>query len=346
MHINRCDIEFAYAPGCALVLADTLSRAYPELDDTRNWIAQFSADPVCEEMHDETLLAVAQATISNEKSQLLLSAIKNRWPDDKSSLHTLVKPYFAIRDIISFGNGVIIKGERVFIPKCLRPFMKTQLHAAHTSTDSMIRRAKETVFWLGMPNELRQLAQSCNICQHLKPCNVPEPLLLHAKGSYPFEKVGVNIFDLNKKHYLVTVDYFSNFAEIDVMPTIFSRDVIITLKRHICRYDIPKCLISDCGRQFVSDEFKPFCNKWSILHVISSPGHQQSDGKAEAAVKTYKTMLMRTFQQHEDQRHALLEIRNTPRQGIQTSPANIMFVRPTRTVIPVLTKKCADFDFE
>ena len=346
MRINRYNIEFAYVPGSALLLADTLSRAYPELDNTRHRIAQFSADPVCEEIHDETLLAVAQATISDEESQLLLSVIKNGWPDDKSSLHTLIKPYFAIRDTLSFDNYVIMKGERIFIPKCLRLFMKARLHAAHTGADSMIRRAKETIFWLGMPNELRQLAQFCSICQRSKPCNVQEPLLLHAESSYPFEKVGVDIFDLNGKHYLVTVDYFSNFAEIDVMPTISSRDVIIALKRHFCRYGIPKCLISDCGRQFVSDEFKSFCNKWSILHLTSSPGHQQSNGKAEAAVKTYKTMLMRTSQQHEDQWLALLEIRNTPRQDILASPANIMFGRSTRTVIPVITKKSADFDFE
>ena len=55
---------------------------------------------------------------------------------------------------------------------------------------------------------------------------------------------------------------------------------------------------------------------------------------------------MRASQQHEDQWLALLEIRNTPRQDILASPANIMFGRPTRTVIPVLTKKSADFDFE
>ena len=62
-----------------------------------------------------------------------------------------------------------------------------------------------------------------------------EPLLLHGEGSYPFEKVGVDIFDLNIKHHLiVTVDYFSNFAEIDVMPIISSRDVIIALKRRFC----------------------------------------------------------------------------------------------------------------
>ena len=136
--------------------------------------------------------------------------------------------------------------------------MKARLHAARSGADSMIRRAKEIIFWLGMPNGLRQLAKSCSIYQRSKPCNDQESLLLPAEGSYLFEQVGVDMFELNGKHYPVTVDHFLNFAEIDVMPIISSRDVIVTLKRHLCRYGISKCLISDCGRQFVSNEFKSF----------------------------------------------------------------------------------------
>ena len=168
---------------------------------------------------------------------------------------------------------------------------------------------------------------------------------MHAEGSYSSEKIGVDIFELCEKHYLVTVDYFSNFAKIDVVPIISTWDVVIARKRHFCRYVVPRYLISDCGRQFVSDGFKSFCSKWSILHLTSSPGHQQSNGKAETASKTYKIVFMRTFNQHEDQWLALLEIRNTPRQDILAGPAN-MFGPPTRTVISQLTKKCVAFDFE
>ena len=56
----------------------------------------------------------------------------------------------------------------------------------------------------------------------------------------------------------------------------------------------------------------------------SSPGHQKSKRKAEAAVKTYKTMLKRTSQLHEDQWLALLEHRYTPRQDLKTNPAEIV----------------------
>ena len=59
----------------------------------------------------------------------------------------------------------------------------------------MIRPGKEAVFCLEMPNELRQQAHSCDTCQSSKPCNVQEPLLFHAEGSYLFEKVNVDVFD-------------------------------------------------------------------------------------------------------------------------------------------------------
>jgi len=56
--------------------------------------------------------------------------------------------------------------------------------------------------------------------------------------------------------------------------------------------------------------------------------------------------IKRTAEQHEDQWLALLEIRNTPQQDILASPAQIMFGRPIRTIVPAFTKKCDSFDFD
>ena len=78
MRSNRYNIEFNYVPGSALVIADTLSRAYPELDDSRQRIAQFSLDPICADISDETLSDVANTVINDEESQLLMSVIKKR----------------------------------------------------------------------------------------------------------------------------------------------------------------------------------------------------------------------------------------------------------------------------
>ena len=57
-------------------------------------------------------------------------------------------------------------------------------------------------------------------------------------------------------------------------------------------------------------------------------------------------MLKRTSQPHEDQWLALLELRNTPIQDLNTSPAEIVFGRSTRTVIRMRKKKCENFAFD
>ena len=73
-------------------------------------------------------------------------------------------------------------------------------------------------------------------------------------------------------------------------------------------------IVSDGGPQFASNEFSNFPSSWGITHVISSPGHQQANGKAESVVKTINNMIKKTLKENRDQNEAFLELRNTPRQ--------------------------------
>ena len=69
---------------------------------------------------------------------------------------------------------------------------------------------------------------------------------------------------------------------------------------------------------------------FGFQHTTSSPRRQQSNGKAESTVKMLKRMMKRA----EDPFVALLEYRNTPTAGMASSPAERMFGRPTRSVLP------------
>ena len=60
--------------------------------------------------------------------------------------------------------------------------------------------------------------------------------------------MGVDIFELNGKEYLTTVDYYSNFWEIDKLPTdAKATTVIAKLKGHLARYGIPDQVATDNG---------------------------------------------------------------------------------------------------
>ena len=76
-------------------------------------------------------------------------------------------------------------------------------------------------------------------------------------------------------------------------------------------------------------EFASFSREWNVIHKTSSPVRQQSNGKAESAVKIVKKP-MRRFQ---DSYQALLMYRNTPTAVMSTSPVERMLGRSTRFML-------------
>ena len=117
--------------------------------------------------------------------QLLLKVIEKGWPDRKDEVPEILKNYFDIRDTLSSQDGIVLKGTRILIPFCLRKSIKAKLHAAHFGYDSMLRRARDAVFWHGMSKEIKQMADSCNICQKYKPGNQKESMMYVDDGGRP-----------------------------------------------------------------------------------------------------------------------------------------------------------------
>nr|XP_027231522.1 uncharacterized protein LOC113823105 [Penaeus vannamei] len=77
--------------------------------------------------------------------------------------------------------------------------------------------------------------------------------------------------------------------------------------------------------------------RWGVHHVISSPHYPQSNGHAEAAVKSTKYLIMKTAPSgnidNEDFDRGLLELRNIP-NATGRSPAQIFYGRPLRSCVP------------
>ena len=77
---------------------------------------------------------------------------------------------------------------------------------------------------------------------------------------------------------------------------------------------------------------------WGVKHIMSSPHYPQSNGHAEANVKSLKYLIMKTthngqVNDSDEFAKGLLELRNTPRvDGL--SPSQILFGRPLRSCVP------------
>ena len=110
------------------------------------------------------------------------------------------------------------------------------------------------------------------------------------------------------------------------------------MRSHFARYGIPDIVVSDCGSQFLAKEFQQLANQWCFKHVKSSPYHHQSNGKAENAVKIMKQLFLKAKEDNRDPQLALLEWRNTPTEGFNSSPAQRFFGRRTRSLLPTTEK--------
>ena len=157
---------------------------------------------------------------------------------------------------------------------------------------------------------------------------------MHSVPERPWQKVGTDILTFKGRSYLITVDYFSQFFELDLLIDTTAETVIETLKQHFARHGAPDVVISDNGPPYSSIAFARFAREWCFSHEPMSPGNSQSNGTAEAAVKTAKAILTKSHAAGEDHMIGLLNIRNTPQEGLTTSPAQRLFGRRTRTLIP------------
>ena len=107
------------------------------------------------------------------------------------------------------------------------------------------------------------------------------------------------------------------------------------MKAVFARYGIPDVLVTENNPQFASAEFSVFAKTWMFQHKTSSPCHQQSNGKAENAVKIVKRLFTKCRESGQSEFLALLDWRNTPTEGFGTTPAQRLMGRRCKTLVLV-----------
>lgn len=152
----------------------------------------------------------------------------------------------------------------------------------------------------------------------------------HDVPQRPWNKVTVDLFTHKQKEYLVTVDYYSGYWELDRLHNADSGTVVRKLKAHFARHGSPCQLISDNGPQFVAAEFQKLIKECDIEHRITSPYNSEVNGEVEAAVKSAKKLLHKTAKGGDDFYLGLIAERNISSQGIGSSPAQRLINRRTR----------------
>jgi transposase InsO family protein len=216
--------------------------------------------------------------------QQLITAINTGWAIDRKQCPPALIPFYNNRSELIEDNGLVFFGERLVVPSSLRKEMLQQIHKSHIGIEGCLRRAREVIYWPRMNAEVKDYVSKCSICQTHQPEQCREPLKSYDLPQRPWSVVGGDLFQLGHQQFLIIVDYWSGFFEVQELSKVTSKTVITASKVQFARHGIPDTLISDNGPQFASAEFAQFTNEWQIEHRTSSPHYPQSNGCAENAV--------------------------------------------------------------
>ena len=191
--------------------------------------------------------------------------------------------FWNYREDLSMENGLITKGARLLIPSTLRKKVLEQIHDGYLGIEKCMLKARDSVFWPGISNDIHETVEKCGICQ----ASSKAAKLVGNVSDVPphaWHTLGTDLFYWNKIDCLVVGDYFSKYLIMTKLPNSSTHAVIKELGLIFAELGRPSILRSDNGLCYSSREFHNFLSFYQVSHITSSPHYPQSNGFAEALV--------------------------------------------------------------
>ena len=181
----------------------------------------------------------------------LAHVIQNGWPVQCSDLDQELYVFWVHRLNLSIVDGIIMNRTHIVIPKSLQTEYLKCLHTGHFGVSKHRARAKSTVYWPGIDQDITNLIRSCDVCREVQhtPCTFDKHT---TEACYPGHIYGTDTGNIQGKPHVIVVDYFSFFIYKRPLPDMTSDTVILALKTTFSEAGVPTILISDNGRQYCS----------------------------------------------------------------------------------------------
>lgn len=340
LSLLKYDLDVKYLPGKDMLIADHLSRNFPEESyDNEIEITDFVHNiyKVDNLLNYELIKKETEDNLSLAK---VMKYLVEGWPQSKCYLedNELIRHFFKLREELICNDGIIYYQDRIVIPSKLKQLALFMLHSGHLGISKTILRAQQTYYWVNMNNDIEAYIKNCLTCQENRPSKIKEPLLPYEIPDRPFQRICLDIMNYKNIDYLVIVDSFSKWIECLKLKSKSCHEVIIKLKTLFATFGIPDIIVSD-NSPFNSYEIKCFATSFNIQWRTSSPHYPTSNGQSERAVGICKDLLRKADSFKLDFQDLLMEYRATPIASIGVSPSELLMGRLIKTKVLINPKK-------
>ena len=155
-----------------------------------------------------------------------------------------------------------------------------------------------------LENDCINYVRKCHKCQiYADKIHVPPTSLNVMVSPWPFSMWGMDVIgpitpkaSNGYRFIFVVIDYFTKWVEATSYASVTKLVVARFIKREIiCRYGLPKRIISDNGLNLNNDMVTEVCTQFKIKHHNSVPYRSKMNGPVEAANKNVKKIIAKAI---------------------------------------------------
>lgn len=332
-------MNVVYRPGKDMFIADCLSRAQlqtVEEIETLKSIIHTITKSVC--VSEDNYNYYREILEKDEKFKRICEYVQNGWPG-YHQLDDFSRQFHKLKSLLHVENELLFFNHRLVVRTQLQDKIVKVLHEPHLGIEKTLSRARMLYYWPVMNKQIRNLVESCKVCEKFKRNNQKEPLVQGEIPMYPYHIVAMDLFEYAGHDFIAIIDAYSNYLSMFRLNNKTSKHIIENIRGLFDRVGYPTIIRSD-NSPFGSAEFDRFANEYNIQLKFSSPRYAQSNGLAEKAVAISKNIVKRCYETNAiDQcQYKILEYNTTPVASIGLTPSELFFGRLIKTKLPVSSK--------
>ena len=195
---------------------------------------------------------------ADDELALWRHTIMQGWPKSIKQVPPVVQSFWTFREEITVEDRLILKGTRIVISTKQWEAILKLIHKGHLGLNKCKLKAKETVYWPGVIDQLEDLVLNCELSLKYSTFKCKqEPSLLLGKEVplYPWTKLATFVFHFEGVSYLLIVDYTSRFAVVHKLTSMTGQQIASHFKFICSEYGWPETLVSDNGPCYTSEVF-------------------------------------------------------------------------------------------